>query len=864
MPIINDVNQNVDEARKRQLELERQRQEAERIRQEEEARRLSEESQRREEARQQQAEDIKRQAEQAAKQAQETLNNLQIPEKPTSSDMQADTAKREEIFNNYQFTRNDVPDNASSQAKTTAWVADAFKAQAAEKKAGQTVHTIEYHLGQFSREKLEREEAEAQRKAEEAKAKPLDVKVDSVTNTVTLKNGEQVDKSEWDKLDKDQQKTLYEAGVSGFNAIEEGKYQDSIKDKVELDNGDWVDKTEYGKLTATQREYLQKNGVDAFNEKYGEKKKTVYVAKNEPEAQFQLYSPELKPIEKLTESQEALKQVYQKQEEYNNLSLLERLKQLPGQLFQNLKAGPFGTNYVIKGKDGKYREVSEGTATAIAGPGSVSNILKVVTALTGAASVISTAGVLKKVEDYVESQAGKKTTPLVMAVDTANDSAIMYEPPAELSKDYIELMEAEPVLLTKLSTPIFKPLPVMEVIPANTKLPDLPGFAYEKPDVILIESMPKVITDAEDFIAKSSAVAEAEEVLDKAQTGLSPQVIKEIEEIAEKAASKDISNWSYVQKNYLTLYEDYLRRQKILEDAKKTFVASSNPTPIKGNTKELYAYILAGYKIATYISTRTDLNNKQKLRLADQIADELSRDTTQKNSNALKNTLMNGLRYITKPRPITRTKTYPSTSTATSTSVAESTRTAEVTDTVEATDTAETEAAREATRTADITRSLTARAARIAKVKLPKGGSPKDKGKKTIPVKRGSVVFEQGKLEVDASHPGPETVYKIGEPPDYKVRTSFKKPKGYRDTGDTPKNTIQTIGGPVKRNVDVRIGKFTAHAQPDSKEIKFTRNDQVSGKVKPISDRNRGISERQRMPTGRRSLGITPRTPRLR
>lgn len=91
-------------------------------------------------------------------------------------------------------------------------------------------------------------------------------------------------------------------------------------------------------------------------------------------------------------------------------------------------------------------------------------------------------------------------------------------------------------------------------------------------------------------------------------------------------------------------------------------------------------------------------------------------------------------------------------------------------------------------------------------------------------------------MEVDPAHPGAETVYKYAEPPDYKVKTSVgKPPRGYRDTGDTPKTTIQTIGGRVKRSVTVNMGVTTAHADPDSKEIKFTRNPNITSRAKKVA-----------------------------
>lgn len=120
-----------------------------------------------------------------------------------------------------------------------------------------------------------------------------------------------------------------------------------------------------------------------------------------------------------------------------------------------------------------------------------------------------------------------------------------------------------------------------------------------------------------------------------------------------------------------------------------------------------------------------------------------------------------------------------------------------------------------------------------------------------------------GALELDASHPGPEDVYKYAEPPKYEVKTLVKyPPKNYKDKGKTPKQTIQTIGGPVRKPVDVKIGITTAHAAPDAKEITFSRNEPISQRTKPISERMQRLSEQRRLTRGRMPR-ITQRFKRL-
>jgi len=99
-------------------------------------------------------------------------------------------------------------------------------------------------------------------------------------------------------------------------------------------------------------------------------------------------------------------------------------------------------------------------------------------------------------------------------------------------------------------------------------------------------------------------------------------------------------------------------------------------------------------------------------------------------------------------------------------------------------------------------------------VLLPSGG---DEDKKPLKLKPGSLAWQQGTLEVNPDKPGPEKVIKYAEPMKYQVVTIVDRtPKGYQDKGRTPKETIQTIGGPVKRRVTVDIGVTQAIADGNS------------------------------------------------
>lgn len=133
-------------------------------------------------------------------------------------------------------------------------------------------------------------------------------------------------------------------------------------------------------------------------------------------------------------------------------------------------------------------------------------------------------------------------------------------------------------------------------------------------------------------------------------------------------------------------------------------------------------------------------------------------------------------------------------------------------------------------------------------------------------LKPGSLVWEQGKLEVDPQHKGPETLYKYGQPPKYRIKNTFVEPKGYVDRGNTPRQTIQTIGGPTKSRVEVNLGVVTAIAKPNTREITFVSNKNIQRqrkpkprKLKPISNNAFRIVRPHRT---KRGGGITRRSNR--
>lgn len=86
------------------------------------------------------------------------------------------------------------------------------------------------------------------------------------TNYIQLSTNEWVAKTDFNKLNIEDQAKLKELGVSRFNTYIQQQQANFIKDNIQLKTGEYVPKADYDKLDATNKSLLMEKGVKAFND----------------------------------------------------------------------------------------------------------------------------------------------------------------------------------------------------------------------------------------------------------------------------------------------------------------------------------------------------------------------------------------------------------------------------------------------------------------------------------------------------------------------------------------------------------------------------------------------------------------------
>lgn len=603
----------------------------------------------------------------------------------------------------------------------------------------------------------------------------------------------------------------------------------------------------------------------------------------------QLYAPNrgvLTPSKEkaLSKEQAELKARFDEQYRLQNMPPNERVKT---RLWNQLKKPDYTP--IVKLPDGSYAEVKGGTAAGV-GPSNIQNILKGIIAIGSVIVTAKTVSAVKDAADNYQAQTGKKADPSnLLAVDSRTGAAFTldnkfgYRYIPDLPSVTIEAKEG-----FSWSNPSLKP----EGFTNEKQKVMTEGIDNFKPDLIIINDLPQIKTDAEDSYMKASVnVADARNNISKViGTQLSDKVLNDIYEVSNKVTSKEdqarirtyeanlpqntirplysaatlaevdrinqiiSGSGSNVRTKPITVneYDDLVRslgeyelKRAILADARKSYIASLNPTPISGNLTNNALYILGAYKLITSIKNNTKLSNAEKEKLIQQVQADIKQavKTSSRTRTQSKLSQSAAEQAATSSRVAAQSKSATAENTQTNTRTGELSRTAENT-TAEMTDTG--------------TGTMTA-----GKLGMPDMLINKD-GK--LLLKPGSLVWEQGKLEVDPEHKGPETLYKYGQPPKYRIKNTFIEPKGYKDRGNTPRQTIQTIGGPTKSRVEVNLGVVTAIAKPNTREITFVSNKNIQRqrkpkprKLKPISNNAFRIVRPHRT---KRGGGITRRSNR--
>jgi hypothetical protein len=289
-------------------------------------------------------------------------------------------------------------------------------------------------------------------------------------------------------------------------------------------------------------------------------------------------------------------------------------------------------------------------------------------------------------------------------------------------------------------------------------------------------------------------------------------------------------------------YKEQMIKQYLLSQAWKSYVASLNPTPITGQSNHVMYNTVAAYQLINSIKTSTKLTTATKTKLINQVLNQLKYEL--RTEPLIQSSVKADTRAETKPETRTETKT----DTRTDTRTQAQTRTGVRAATGVATGLANATGVNAATSTAttganvtnveavnvdtmvdtntlvdnDFTNVRTDTQGRKWARKKAKN-EPEDENPRKVKIKPGSVAWEQGKL---GKEPHTKEVVVYIEPPYTKKRHLVGiYPEGYDNKGDTPRETIQTIGGPVKKNLRVRIGFEDALVKANEREITFVPNE---------------------------------------
>jgi len=321
---------------------------------------------------------------------------------------------------------------------------------------------------------------------------------------------------------------------------------------------------------------------------------------------------------------------------------------------------------------------------------------------------------------------------------------------------------------------------------------------------------------------------------------------KIIEDLAK--SKDDVSISKYLKR----AYEEYLRKKAILEAARKAYVASLNPQPVKGKGSSEGMAAATGIFLAQDIiqsSISKALSQGQSLSSAmetaqnhiQSVAGELGLSKQQINAAnaavvydlALQNLTQEAIKTSSIGQTEGWTDTELQTKTFTSTENAINTIVQTAVDTGTLTRTQANSITQELTRAAKQVVTLT------SKIKLPK---PSTKATAKAAKERypdGTIVWNQGSLE------GKGDQYKIIPPPYTldKPITSFTPPKGMKKAKGTPQETLTFIGGKVPfKNVSFDLGVTDGFIDVKSKTINFTGEGEKTNVGTRRASTTKGIS----------------------
>lgn len=345
--------------------------------------------------------------------------------------------------------------------------------------------------------------------------------------------------------------------------------------------------------------------------------------------------------------------------------------------------------------------------------------------------------------------------------------------------------------------------------------------------------------------------AEYNRVWDRINEAARQAKVAEGRRIIEDMAKERTANVA-IQQHLRLAYEEYLRKKAILENARKTYVASLNPQPIKGTGKSSKAIgAAAGVFMAQDIIQSAllhELNKGETMRSAmdtaqskiASVSEELG--LTRQQINAANAAVVYDLAVSTLTTEAVKTasigqtegwtdtqlqtKTFNATQSAIKTIVQSAVNTGTLTKTQANAMT------QELTRVAEQVTTLT------TKIKLPK-----------LSAKEAAIADKN-------RYPDGTVVWKMGEtkrgdewkiiPPPYtlaKPISSTTPPKGVKKTKGTPQETLTFIGGKVPfKNVSFDLGVTDGFIDVKARTIRFTGEGEQTDVGKRQTSTTKGIS----------------------
>lgn len=300
----------------------------------------------------------------------------------------------------------------------------------------------------------------------------------------------------------------------------------------------------------------------------------------------------------------------------------------------------------------------------------------------------------------------------------------------------------------------------------------------------------------------------------------------------EELRAKYLKPGADVSRSYRLAYEDYLRKKAALDAARKAYVASLNPQPVKGKGSTDAKAAAIGVWLAQDVmqaSIEKSLHQGKSLEQALSEAQTQVQKATKElhltrqqisaaaatviSQVALSNMAQQAIKTATlgRTKGLTATELKTQTLAATKAAAQSIVQTAVDTGTLARTQARalENELVREA-------EAVTNATLRLKLPKLPKDQAAAAKGEK---YPNGTIVWNMGALK------GKGDRYMIIPPP-YKMDkpiTSFKPPKGMTKTKGTPQETLTFIGGKVPfKNVSFDLGVTDGFIDVKSKTIHFT------------------------------------------